>query len=177
MVQAHHLAGGLHLRPQDGVDAWEAGEGEHRLLDGHVRRERGVVQLEGGQRRAGHDQRADLGHRHPRRLGHEGHGAAGARVDLQDVDGAVLDGELHVHQADHAERAGDGLCLVVQLVDGGRRQAVWRQRARAVAGMDAGLLDVLHHACDVDGAAVGDAVDIDLDRVVEVAVDQHGVAA
>ena len=43
--------------------------------------------------------------------------------------------------------------------------------------MDAGLLDVLHHAGDVDGLAVGDAVHVDLDRVVQVAVDQHRVVA
>ena len=31
-VDAHHLAGRFHLRPEHGVDAREAGEGEHRLL-------------------------------------------------------------------------------------------------------------------------------------------------
>ena len=43
--------------------------------------------------------------------------------------------------------------------------------------MDAGFLDVLHHAGDIDGLAVGDAVHVDLDRVVQVAVDQHRVVA
>ena len=32
-VEAHHLAGRFHLRPEHGVDAGEAGEREHRLLD------------------------------------------------------------------------------------------------------------------------------------------------
>ena len=32
-------------------------------------------------------------------LGDERHGARGARIDLEHVDVAVLDGELHVHQA------------------------------------------------------------------------------
>ncbi len=32
-VEAHHLAGRFHLRPEDDVDAGEAGEREHRLLD------------------------------------------------------------------------------------------------------------------------------------------------
>src|ERR1700677_2858360 len=40
--------------------------------------------------------------------------------------------------------------------------------------MDAGFLDVLHDPGDVDGFAVADAVDIDLDRVVQIAIDQHG---
>ena len=35
-VDAHHLAGGLHLRAQDRVHAGELHEGEHRLLDGDV---------------------------------------------------------------------------------------------------------------------------------------------
>ena len=43
--------------------------------------------------------------------------------------------------------------------------------------MDAGFLDVLHHPGDVDGVAVGDAVDVHLDRVVEVVVHQHRVVA
>ena len=43
--------------------------------------------------------------------------------------------------------------------------------------MDAGFLDVLHHAGDVDGFAVADAVHVHLDRVVQVAVDQHRVVA
>ncbi len=36
-IEAHHLAGRFHLRPQDDIDAGEAGEGEHRLLDRHMR--------------------------------------------------------------------------------------------------------------------------------------------
>ena len=42
-----------------------------------------------------------------------------------------------------------------------------------VAGMDAGLLDVLHDAGDVGVLAVGEAIDIDLDGVGEIAVDQQ----
>ena len=43
--------------------------------------------------------------------------------------------------------------------------------------MDAGFLDVLHHAGDIDRFVVGDAIDIHLDRVVQVAVDQHRIVA
>ena len=39
--------------------------------------------------------------------------------------------------------------------------------------MDAGFLDVLHDAGDVAVLAVGQAIDVDLDRVGEVAVDQE----
>ena len=41
--------------------------------------------------------------------------------------------------------------------------------------MDAGLLDVLHDGADVDVLAVAERVDVDLDRVLEEAVDEHGV--
>ena len=55
----------------------------------------------------------------------------------------------------------------------GLRQRVRRQRTGRVAGVDAGLLDVLHDAADHHLGAVADAVDVDLDRVVEEAVQQH----
>src|SRR3712207_7462459 len=51
--------------------------------------------------------------------------------------------------------------------DGGRER-VGRQGAGAVAGVDARLLDVLHHARDVDLALrVAHAVHVHLDRVGE----------
>ena len=43
--------------------------------------------------------------------------------------------------------------------------------------MDAGFLDVLHDAGDVGVLAVGEAVDVDLDRVGEIAVEQQRVLA
>ena len=39
--------------------------------------------------------------------------------------------------------------------------------------MDAGILDVLHHAADHDLVAVDDRVDVGLERVFEEPVDQH----
>ncbi len=39
--------------------------------------------------------------------------------------------------------------------------------------MDAGLLDVLHDAGNEGVLAVGEAVDVDLDRIGEIAVDQQ----
>ena len=44
-----------------------------------------------------------------------------------------------------------------------------------VAGVDAGLLDVLHHAAEEELLAVEQRVDVDLDRVVDEPVDQHRV--
>ena len=48
-----------------------------------------------------------------------------------------------------------------------------RQHARRVAGVDAGLLDVLHDAAEEQLRAVVQRVDVDLDRVVEEPVDQQ----
>jgi hypothetical protein len=44
----------------------------------------------------------------------EWHGAGGARVDLEDVDVAILDGELHVHEADDVERQSELAALAFQ---------------------------------------------------------------
>ena len=41
--------------------------------------------------------------------------------------------------------------------------------------MHAGLLDLLHHAGDVDVRAVGDRVHVDLDGTIQELVDQHRV--
>ena len=57
-----------------------------------------------GERLSAHDTAAMPGDRQADDLGHERHGARGARIDLEDVDVAALDGELHVHQPDHVER-------------------------------------------------------------------------
>ena len=43
--------------------------------------------------------------------------------------------------------------------------------------MDPSLLDMLHHARDHDIRAVADRVDIDLDRVAQIFVDEHGAVA
>ena len=52
-----------------------------------------------------------------------------------------------------------------------------RQHAGGVAGVDAGLLDVLHDAGERAVAAVAERVDVDLDRVLEEAVEQQRVLA
>ena len=84
-------------------------KGKHGFLDRDVLELGGVdllaVMGEGGvEAFAGHDARRDLGDRAADGLGDEGHGARGARVDFEDVDLAVLDRELHVHQAADLQR-------------------------------------------------------------------------
>ena len=107
------------------------------------------------------------------RLARERHGARGARVRLEDVDGRVGDRELDVEQADDAERRPEPLDDVLHLERVRERQRLRGQHAGRVAGVDAGLLDVLHHGADEDLLAVAERVDVDLDRVLDEAVDEH----
>ena len=99
---AHHLAGPAHLGPSTGSSPGNLTNGKTDSLTKRPSRRGlgGEPQL--GQRSPDHHLRRDLGERHAGRLGHERHGAAGARVDLEHVDHAVLDRVLHVHQAAHA---------------------------------------------------------------------------
>src|SRR5690606_37374341 len=97
-----------------------------------------------------------------------------ARVYLEDVDLRAAQGDLHVHQADDAElaRDGDGGFLDPGLDVAGYR--VGGQRAGRVAGVNSGLLDVLHDAADHGRAgSVGDHVDVELDGVVQELVDEQ----
>ena len=122
---------------------------------------------------ARHDPRRDLSRRNPDHLGDERHCARSARIDLEHIDVAILDGVLRVHQAADLERQRQRTGLPVEFGDRLGREIVRRQRAGAIAGMDAGFLDVLHDAGDVGVLAVGQAVDVDLYRVGEIAVDQE----
>ena len=88
----------------------------------------------------------------PRRLGQVRHRARRARVHFEDVDLVVLDGELRVHQADDLERPGDAARVVADRLQVLVGDEVGRDDAGAVARVDAGLLDVLHHAADDDVA-------------------------
>ena len=75
----------------------------------------------------------------------------------------------------HADAAGDGLGRGAQPLDVVAAQGDRGQRAGGVAGVDAGLLDVLHDAAEVELVAVVERVHVDLDGVVEEAVDEHRV--
>ena len=106
-------------------------------------------------------------------LGDERHGAGSARVHLEHEDLAVLDGELHVHEPDDLQGERKLARLALELGQHLGAERMRRQRAGAVARMNAGLLDVLHDAGDEGVGAVGDAVDVDLDGIGQIAVDQQ----
>ena len=84
---------------------------------------------------------------------------------------------MHVHEPADLERAGELLRLVLEARDRLRRERARRQRARAVARVDTGLLDVLHDPGHDHRFAVAQSIDVDLDRVGEVAIEQQRVLA
>ena len=107
-----------------------------------------------------------------RRLGDEGHGARRPRVRLEHVEPVVVHGELEVDQAARAETGREpGSDLADLLLE--RLAHGWaRQHARRVARVDSNGLDVLEHGCDPGRAAVTERVDVELERALEVPVDE-----
>src|SRR3546814_1499508 len=89
----------------------------------------------------------------------------------------ILHRELHVHQPANFKRSRKSIRLTLDFRDDFRAQAVGWQGACAVAGMDARFLDMLEHTRDDDGFAVGQRIDVHLDRVAQIAVDQHRAVA
>ncbi len=102
-ADTHDLAGGFHLRAQDGVRAREFHEREHRLLDRIIRRNPLVDEALLLQGFAHHNTGGDARERDADGLGDERHRARCAGIYLQQVDHVVLDGELDVHEADDIE--------------------------------------------------------------------------
>ena len=197
-VPAHDLTGGAHFRAKHRVNAGETGKGQHSLFDAEPRGDRigermGIGQRQGAvgadacgvgravgkvrQRLTRHQPRGDGGDGAVGGLGDEGHGARRARVHFQNVDHAVFDGELHVHQAHDVQRARHNNGLALQLFDNLGRKLVRRQAAGTVARMDARLFDVFHNARDMDVCPVGQGVNIHLDRARKVAVQKHRAVA
>ena len=83
-----------------------------------------------------------------------------------------VDRVLHVEQPDDADRQRDLARGGADLLEHLLAERVRRQHAGAVAGVHAGLLDVLHDPADPDLAAVAQRVDVDLDGVLEEAVEE-----
>src|SRR3546814_1829112 len=93
-----------------------------------------VAQL--AERGADHDPGGDLDERDAGGLGHEGDGAAGARVGLDQEDLAVLHGVPDVDQPDHLALCRDGSRVLLEHRDGVRPQRVRRAPADVLAPMD-----------------------------------------
>jgi hypothetical protein len=73
---------------------------------------------------------------------------------------------------DHAERLRHHPRDLADLLQVALADLVGGQHAARVAAVDAGLLDVLHDAADHALLAVGQRVDVDLERVLQELVHQ-----
>mgnify|MGYP000337883412 CR=1 FL=1 len=126
-TDTHDLAGRLHLRSQQGVDAGEFHERKHGLfhivVPGHDLAGNALV----AQGAAHHTARADLGQRLSGRLGDEGYGTRGTRIDLEQIDVLALDRKLGVHESDHLERMGEAAHLLAHAVLDRGAQRIGRQ--------------------------------------------------
>ncbi len=150
---AHHLAGRAHLRAEQRIRAFEAVERQHGLLDRDVLSIADPLLAPADQALnalAEHDPAGELRERDADGLGDERDGPRGTRVDLDHVQLAGVDGVLHVDEADDADRERDLAGGRAHLLKHLAPQRVRREHAGAVAGVHAGLLDVLHDPADPD---------------------------
>ena len=172
----HDLTCRLHLRSQDDVGTGETAPGHNGFLHAEpIELALVARQTQARDRIACHDARRALGQRHAGGLGDKRHGTAGTRVGLDHVDGLALNSVLHVDQTTDAQRHRDAARGLAKLCLQALAKAERRNASRGVAGMDAGLLDMLQNAADVDLLAVAQGVDIGLDRTLQEAVQIHRV--
>ena len=176
IVRAHCLACGPHFGPEKGIHALEASEREHGFL--HRAQSVGKrTQLEAFKQFAGHDSGRDRRDGNSRRLRHERDGSGCSGVDFQQKHFAVLDRKLHVHKPQDVQCLRQHLGLVFDFADDCRFQRMRRDRACAVAGVDACKLNMLHDAGDIDVLSVGQSIDVDFDGFRKELVDQYGAVA
>src|SRR5277367_2158835 len=176
LVDSHHLAGRFHLGAEDRIDARKSSERKHRLLDRNVFRHVFGREPDLAQSLPRHDERRVLRQRDTNRFAHKWNRARRPWIYFQDKYFAAIDRILNINQPDHAKLARQHLRLPDQLLLQRGAQRRRRQRARTVARMYAGMLDVLHNSADYDDLTVRYRVNIDLDRALQVAIDQQRMA-
>src|ERR1022692_2834189 len=173
MPGAHDLARGLHFRTQNRVGLGKFDEWEYRFFDREIGRNALLDVALHRQRLAGHDSGRHFGELYAGRLGNEGHGSRGTRIDLEKINSPALNRELNVHQSDHVQGFGEFAGLRTQLILDLLGQRVRRQRTARIPGMDPRLFYMLHDAADQHVLPVADRIDVDLDREIEKTIQQH----
>ena len=83
------------------------------------------------------------------------------------------DRKLHIEQPAHPDALSDCEGCRAHVVDDVPPKSHWWKRAGRVAGVHTGFLDVLHDPTDVQLGAVVERVDINLDCIVEKAIDEQ----
>ncbi len=173
----HHLAGRAHLGAEQGVGALEAVERQHRLLDRDVLAE--AHPLPAARQARGRAIRSPSMIRQA--------SFASGRPTALDTNGTVRDarGLASITYSSPACTAywtfsspttpiASAISRVARadLLEHLLAERVRRQHAGAVAGVHAGLLDVLHDPADPHLAAVAQRVHVDLGGVLEEAVEE-----
>src|SRR3546814_19253969 len=82
-------------------------------------------------------------------------------MDLQHLHIAILDGELHIHEAGDVKRTRHQRRLALDFRNHLGRQRIRRQAASGIAGMYPRLFDMFHDSADEHLPAVGQAIAID----------------
>ena len=183
LADAHDLAHGAHLRAELVLGLLELLKGPSGELDDHVVAagdvvlERAVLAAgDVGKRQARCQHRRNQRDGEARRLGGQGRGARGARVDLDDDDapGLRVAGELHVRAADDLDGVHDLVRLALQLLLHVLGDGEHGRRAEGVARVHAQGVDVLDEA-DGDHVAVLVAHDLQLQLLPaeHALLDQH----
>ena len=85
----------------------------------------------------------------------------------------ALNGKLQIDQADDFERQRQLARISAQHLQRLFADAHGGQHAGGIAGVDAGLLDVLHDAGDDHVLRIAERIDVHLDGVLEEVIDQH----
>ena len=116
---------------------------------------------------------ASSAHGSPGGAGEERHRPRRPGVDLDEVDHALLDGELDIHQTTHTEGEGEKPDLASELGLEFEGQAHRRGHGARITRVDTGLFDVLHDAADDHPLAIGHRVDIDFGGLFEEVVEQN----
>ena len=132
-----------------------------------------LCESELAQRFSGHHFGGKLCQRDADCLAHKRNGARRARVNFKNINIRAFHRELYIHQAAHVQFARHRFRRRRNFIEHFLRQRECRNHARTVATVNTRFLDVLHNRSDHRGFAVGDAIDIDLDRVFEKAVNQN----
>ena len=119
-----------------------------------------------GNRLANHDQGCGLREGDAEGLGDERHGSGGTWVGLEHIQNITCQRELNIDETTNANALSNRKGCLSDSVDLTLAHGDRRQCAARVSRVDSGLLDVLHHATDIQLFAVIERVDVDFDGVV-----------
>ena len=189
-IKTHNLAGRAHFWAEQRINhhtlrGAEAAKRQNRSLN----RDRGILR----QRRAIHairqmslrfqlgnalpqtDHHGRLRQLHAGRLRNKRNGAGSTRVRLNHEQILRDVGKLNINQAPHTGAACNSLGCFLNLGDHIGTQGNWRQSAGRIAGVNAGLLNMLHHTAQVELGAVEERIHINLDSVFQELIDKRGL--